>query len=283
MNVESGLTPTTFEEVYHQFEHVAIQRLSSTKTRVHTRIIDGNLLFLLVHWLRCYPTYRQLSLLFGVRPKQISRYIRRFLPDLAESLKAEIRWPPLAEFDQQLCRHPEIGCFVESIDGTRYRIQRPGKRQRIYYSGKTKYHCLASIYVINNDRKLILFESGFFGSYHDSRIFSSLQVGLNNPIPPNTFILDDRGFANKPPIITPYRKNELPHAGITEFQRFLYNKTLSSYRVYVEHVTHEFKLYKVLSNNYHHEIFNLNFYKLISLCVACLANKRCNDFYVTSI
>ncbi|CAF1325816.1 unnamed protein product [Didymodactylos carnosus] len=225
INFVTGLTPTTFEEVYHQFALVAIQRLSSTETRVHTRIIDRNLLFLLVHWLRCYPTYPQLSLLFGVRPKQISRHIRRFLPDLAESLKAEIRWPSLTKFDQQLSRHPAIGRFVESIDGTRQRIQRPGKRQRIYYSGKTKYHCLASIYVISNDRKLILFESGFFGSYHDSRIFNSLQVGLNNSIPPNMFILGDRGFANKPPIIIPFRKNGLPHAGITEFQRFLYNKT----------------------------------------------------------
>ncbi|CAF4462129.1 unnamed protein product [Didymodactylos carnosus] len=122
----TGLTPTTFEEVYHQFALVAVQRLPSTETRVHTRIIDRNPLFLLVHWLRCYPTYPQLSLLFGVRPKQIGRHIRRLLPDLAESLKAEIRWPSLTKFDQQLCRHPAIGCFVGSIDGTRQRIQRPG-------------------------------------------------------------------------------------------------------------------------------------------------------------
>ncbi|CAF4572252.1 unnamed protein product, partial [Didymodactylos carnosus] len=158
-----------------------------------------------------------------------------------------------------------------------------GKRQRIYYSGKTKYHCLGSIYIIGNDRKLILFQSGFFGSYHDSKIFNSLQFRMNNPVPSHTFILGDRGFANKPPIITPYRKNELQRSGITEFQRLLYNQTLASYRVYVEHVTHEFKLYKVLSNNYRHEKFNLNFYKQISLCAASLANKRCNDFYVTAI
>ncbi|CAF4486107.1 unnamed protein product [Didymodactylos carnosus] len=41
----TGLTPTTFEEVYRQSQHVATQRLQSTKARVHIRLIDRNLLF----------------------------------------------------------------------------------------------------------------------------------------------------------------------------------------------------------------------------------------------
>ena len=104
----------------------------------------------------------------------------------------------------------------------------------------------------------------------------------DKPIPPFTYILGDRGFANKPPILTPYRRNELPHADVTSFQRWIFNATLSSYRIYVEHVTHEIKLYKALSTIYRHELLNKKLYEQISLCCAALANRRCKDFYVTS-
>ncbi|CAF0932451.1 unnamed protein product [Didymodactylos carnosus] len=67
----TGLTPTTFEEVYRQFQRAAAQRLQSTKARPHIRLIDRNLLFVLTHWLRCYPTYPELCILFGVNRTQI--------------------------------------------------------------------------------------------------------------------------------------------------------------------------------------------------------------------
>jgi hypothetical protein len=135
--------------------------------------------------------------------------------------------------------------------------------------------------VIDTNRRLIFFSAGFQGSWHDSRIFKTLNL-KDKPIPPFTYILGDRGFANEPPILTPYRRNELKKANVTSFQRWIFNATLSSYRVYVEHVTHEVKLFKVLSSIYRHQIINRRLYTLISLCCAALANKRCQDFYVTS-
>lgn len=135
--------------------------------------------------------------------------------------------------------------------------------------------------MIDTRRHLIYFSSGYRGSWHDSHIFRVTKL-KDKPIPPFTYILGDRGFANKPPILTPYRRNELRNADVTPFQRWIFNATLSSYRIYVEHVTHEIKLYKVLSTTYRHEYINQKLYELISLCCAALANKRCQDFYVTS-
>jgi hypothetical protein len=140
---------------------------------------------------------------------------------------------------------------------------------------------LASLYVLDTSRRLIFFSAGFQGSWHDSRIYKTVNL-KDKPIPPFTFLLGDRGFANKPPIVTPYRRNELQRADVTLFQRWIFNTTFSSYRIYVEHVTHEFKLYKVLSTVYRHELLNKKLYEQISLCCAALANRRCKDFYVTS-
>lgn len=100
-----------------------------------------------------------------------------------------------------------------------------GHHQRAFYSGKTRYHCLASLYVIDTNRRLIFFQAGFQGSWHDSCIFNIINL-KDKPIPPYTYILGDRGFANKPPVITPYRRNELRHADITSFQRWIFTPVI---------------------------------------------------------
>ncbi len=53
----------------------------------------------------------------------------------------------------------------------------------MFYSGKTKYHCLASLYVIDTNRLLVFFSTDFQGSWHDSRIFKIMNL-KNKTIPP---------------------------------------------------------------------------------------------------
>jgi hypothetical protein len=84
-----GLCPVTFDEVNVVFKASAIRRMTQ-KQRRHYSLINKNLLFLLIHWLRCYPTYPSLALLFCTSPQRISNLIRRFLPDLAEALVSYI-------------------------------------------------------------------------------------------------------------------------------------------------------------------------------------------------
>lgn len=150
----------------------------------------------------------------------------------------------------------------------------------MFCSRGTKYHCLASL--CNRYKSSFNFFSACFqGSWHGSPIFKTGNL-KNKTIPSFTYIIDDRGFANKPPILPPDRWNELKDANVTSFQRWIFNATFSSYRVYVEHVTDEIQLYEVLSIVYRHELLNKELCELTSLCCAVLANKRCRDFHVTS-
>lgn len=81
----TGLSPVTFDEIYVLFQASAIRRMAH-KQRRYFSLINKNLLFLLVYWLRCYPTYPSLALLFCTSPQRISYLIRQFLPDLADAL-----------------------------------------------------------------------------------------------------------------------------------------------------------------------------------------------------
>jgi hypothetical protein len=130
----------------------------------------------------------------------------------------------------------------------------------MFCSGGTKYHCLSSL--CNRYKSSFYFFSvGFQGTWHGSPIFKKFNL-KNKTIP--------------------YSRNKLKGANVTLFQRWIFNATFSSYRVYVEHVTDEIKLYEVLSIVYRHELLNKKLCELTSLCCAALANKRCRDFHVTS-
>ncbi|CAF1618815.1 unnamed protein product [Didymodactylos carnosus] len=175
-----------------------------------------------------------------------------------------------------LRKYPGNRRYVGSIDGTRHRINRPQRHQRVYYSGKNKTHCLASIYIISTNRRLIFFKSCFLGSVHDSRMLISCAIGPNQPcsIPPHTKILADKGFANGGILLTPVRRNELRH--FPQASKELFNYHLSSKRIFIEHITKEMKVFDIVHVVYKH---SHALWQAVSLCTAYLANVRANLFF----
>ncbi|CAF1430667.1 unnamed protein product, partial [Didymodactylos carnosus] len=156
----------------------------------------------------------------------------------------KIQWPSLEQLSERIIYDPVLGNIAGYIDGTRHKIQRPIHRQKIYYSGKQKYHCLTSTFApLIGD---LFFKTGYFGSYHDAKLFIQAKVAEQCPIPEGSWLLGDRGFANKPPVLTPFRSNEVRRVGLTEQQRLAFNNRLSHYRIGIEHVTKDIKLHKVI-------------------------------------
>ncbi|CAF1676349.1 unnamed protein product [Didymodactylos carnosus] len=78
-------------------------------------------------------------------------------------------------------------------------------RQKRFYSGKKKHHCIGTIYICTPDRKFIFYRSGYVGSFHDGKLFLLSRITERCKIPGGTWILGDRGFANRPPVLTPFR------------------------------------------------------------------------------
>ncbi|CAF1099928.1 unnamed protein product, partial [Didymodactylos carnosus] len=53
------------------------------------------------------------------------------------------------------------------------------------------------------------------------------KVGEQCPVAEGPWLLGNRSFANKPPVFTPFRSNELHRAGLPEQQRLAFNNRLS--------------------------------------------------------
>ncbi|CAF1163269.1 unnamed protein product [Didymodactylos carnosus] len=98
--------------------------MTTAKQRRHKRLINRNLMLLLLVWLRQYPTSQQLSSQFSIHSRNIQRRIRRLIPILSSAI-GKIQWPSLEQLSERIIYDPVLGNIAGYIDGTRHKIQRP--------------------------------------------------------------------------------------------------------------------------------------------------------------
>ena len=161
----TGVTIDDFDRVF------AETRQALLPSRRPQALTPRNKLLLFMIWMRQYPSYSILSLIFGVNECYISDVIKDLLPLMCMiSYRRYINWPnPL----QWRTMTPLIGNSLGIIDGTPHYIQRPwrGNLQRLYYSGHRHSHVMSSQCVVDADNYVIRCRPGFIGSTTDSMAY----------------------------------------------------------------------------------------------------------------
>ena len=84
------------------------------------------------------------------------------------------------------------------------------------------------------------------------------QIGQDLPFPQNCVLLGDKIYPNGHPVITPFTQAQI-HKKPDRLQRECrkFKRTLSEYRVLVEHVIVELKCYKVIGTLWRHPMTKL--------------------------
>src|SRR6266852_4007725 len=132
----TGLTAAQFEPLYREvavrYEAAEERRLSrpgrkrrrGAGRKFRAPLVDRLLLVLI--WLRAYPTYEMLGLLFELDQSRMGRQIRGLLPLLAEVAGDDLAEPPSQgrqrTWPDLLSDFPEV---VRIIDATEQRTRRP--------------------------------------------------------------------------------------------------------------------------------------------------------------
>ena len=235
--------------------------------------LEDRLLLTLV-WLRVYPTYEVLSLLFDLDKGAVCRNLERMLTVLRQVTAVDLTWPADEQRKRRwadlLTDFPDV---VAIIDATEQRIQRPTgpAEQRPYYSGKKKAHTLKTQVQIAPDGALQGVSDSVPGSVHDltllreSGTLARLEAGA---------ALFDSGYqgvqkdAPERRLYHPYRASR-GHP-LTPEQK-AWNQVLSRYRIRVEHTLAQLKVYEVLSQVYRHTRAG---YNRVFCIVAALTNRR---------
>lgn len=117
----------------------------------------------------------------------------------------------------------------------------------------------------------IFIQSGFLGHSTDARqyrLIAPVGPGRQLSLPENCFILADKIYPSKRPLLTAWKANDI--RPIRE-QRKFFNIEHAHYRVHVEHVIRAIKQYRILQERWRHPREHLP--KVADIC-GCLANRH---------
>jgi IS5 family transposase len=208
----TGLTPDQFAALADAFApHYRRHRAAADTTRrgrarrraagaghPHAHDLRGRLLLALV-WLKVYPTYEVLGLLFGLDKGNA----RRNALDILEALDGFDDFPfdrpdrdpdrrPQRSATEVLAAFPEVRLV---IDAKEQRVHRPGgphERQKPYYSGKKRAHTLKTQLAVSPSGRIESVSPSTPGSVNDVRLLR--ETGLLGRLAEGEAAMTDKGY-----------------------------------------------------------------------------------------
>ena len=250
----AGETPETFLALFNAIRQTITQ---ATGIRTPTALTRRNQLLLTLIWLRSYPSYNTLSIIFNITVERISVYIHSLWPVLFQHFLDEIRWPSRAEWTRMRGHWNSLPDVVGCIDGTSFYIYRPASRlQQSYFSGHRHRHCVHAQVIIDNRLNISHIEAGFLGRYNDAQSFRNMPPigdGLALDSPRNCYIFGDCIYPPAHPIVTPFTRRQVNRQHRRTRRICLrFNDVVRQHRIYVEHVIHLLKMFRVIGTLFRH-------------------------------
>ena len=157
----TGITPSLFKEVIEKVKpEWKNQQTQKTKTGrpYQLNTLENQLVALLMYY-RVYVSQEYIGWLFNAYKATICRAFKRLTPLLARVIHIK-KARKLSQEDLEIL----------IVDATEQSIQRPGKKQKKYYSGKKKRHTIKTEMLINKAGRIVGLSKAYPGSVHDLSI-----------------------------------------------------------------------------------------------------------------
>lgn len=262
----TGLTPDLFDALAAEVAPaVEAARRAALDRPGRRRAVGGGDRFdlalpdqvlLAVVWLRHYPTQECLGFLFGVSDSTALRAVRRCLPALAASGRDGMRMPDPGRGRRKplpavLADCPGLAAVVDTFEQP---VQRPGRRQRAYYSGKKKRHTVKSQVVADEETGEVCHVGPSRpGPWADIKVFR--RSGVKSALPPGLAVLGDSGY---PGLAAEVRRGvgarprpKPPRRPRPAADR-AYNRAFARRRVVVEHTIGRLRRYRAVADQDRH-------------------------------
>jgi hypothetical protein len=265
----TGLTRGEFDQLFRAFmSAAAARRAARTHTRRgHRRLVRAagaghphdldprTRLVLTLVWLRVYPSYSVLGVLFGV-DKPVAWHA---VQDVLEVLEAMPDFPferpgkGRAKLDTAGAVMAEFPAVRAIIDAKEQGFRRPGgwEDQKPFYSGKKKRHTLKSQVVCTPTGRIGAVSKTAPGRTHDLTVLR--HTGVLGDLPADAGVMTDKGYvgveadAGGRPVVIPAKATK-SHP-LTD-DRKASNRVISRCRVVVEHVMAQLNRFGVLRQTF---------------------------------
>lgn len=210
----------------------------------------ASLLLVVVTYLRTPSGNALLSLLFDLDEVTIRTYRRRITPLLqdrflpASPVQGKVR--RINDLDEFLVLYPELKELIG--DGTELKIQRPKRRQRVSYTGKSKRHVKKTVLTVNPADGLFLGRTQLRpGRVHDKRVLDEDPLKRRLSRAPDLVKRMDSAWMGEDPTAG-WLVNQRATRGhpLTKRQKRA-NRQLSTIRIRVEQAIRRLKVYRRLA------------------------------------
>jgi hypothetical protein len=248
MRAMTGLTLKQFNELIDTFDKTYEKALDADRRQrgcerkkgagKKPRLASARLrLFFVLIYLKCYPTYDVLGILFDLDSGNCCDWIKRILPVLETTLGKKQVLPvrKIRSVEAFLSLFPDEKDLL--IDGTERRTQRSSraKTQRKHYSGKQHCHTRKNLVMANPEKKILLLSPSKAGRYHDKKLFDK-ETSFRH-IPPDRTLWLDKGFQgvqhHHHNVMMPKKKPK--NRPLTTDEK-AENRVISALRMPIEHV-----------------------------------------------
>lgn len=231
------------------------------------KLSEEEQIILMLVYLRHHLSFQILGLLFQVSESTahnlFNYWQKLFQEELPSSLLEQVK--KSQEEMTTLCE--ELTKYELIVDSAEQAIERPldSQEQKKYYSGKQKRHTFKSQFVVlPKGAELVDVVVGQPGPMSDIKIF---RASLNRFSSQQLFS-GDKAYVGEEQIKTPLKKPK--HGELTKSQKEE-NKTLSSNRIFVEHLIRVIKIFKIVQERFR---LHKRRYKSVILTVCSLVRLR---------
>ncbi len=230
-----GVQRRTFRKmVEFMYQHYKLKKKSvCPKLSLEDRVLVG-----LQYW-REYRTYFHIAGNWGVSESTVCRIVHNVETTLIRSGKFRLPGKKSLLMGQV----PE----TIAIDVTQSPMERPGRQQKQFYSGKKKQHTFKSQLVINLSTRTIVCTVHGSGRRHDFCLSQASSVRFHI----QTEGLGDKGYQGTHKFHlksqTPKKK---PRKGQSSSADKRLNRELAKRRVLAEHVERSLKIFRILCERY---------------------------------
>jgi len=210
-------------------------------------------------YLKAYPTYDVMGVLFGADRSRCCRWIQQFLPVLETTLgrKAVLPKRQIRSVEEFIELFPEVKDTF--IDGSERPTQRPKDlhRRKKQYSGKKKRTTRKNIITSDEHKRIMVVSKTKNGRRHDKKLADKHNIGKTLPKDVTAWV--DTGFQGiqKEHANTQIPKKRSKHHPLTPEDKED-NKTISGIRVVSEHAICGMKRMKAASDIYRNRIPNFD-------------------------
>lgn len=224
----------------------------------HLPLTMDKLVAILVY-LKAYPTFDVMSVLFGADRSRCCRWVHQFLPVLEQTLgrKAVLPKRQIHSVEEFIELFPEVKDVF--VDGSERPTQRPKNlvRRKKMYSGKKKRTTRKNIVTSDEHRRIMVLSKTKNGRRHDKKLADKDNVGKTLPEDVTAWV--DTGFQGiqKEHANTQIPKKRSKHHPLTPEDKER-NKTISGIRVLSEHAICGMKRMKAASDIYRNRAPNLD-------------------------